>query len=197
MTVIFCSLCQSLPKLHNIRCWHWRAKHNIKPIGPTRGTNPRLGFALSWLEGEVLRGWARSASGDTAEGIPWIEQAIRDFRVTGSVLGVPFFLALTAQALHLGNRTPEALAAIKEADALIEKYEQHNMRAELHRLRGVFLTAIGADETQIEASFRAAIKTAKEQFHWRHAQKRATQNTAAKKRARQEVVDPDYLFANS
>jgi hypothetical protein len=35
--------------------------------------------------------------------------------------------------------------------------------AGLHRLRGVFLAAIGADETQIEASFCAAIKTATEQ----------------------------------
>jgi hypothetical protein len=33
----------------------------------------------------------------------------------------------------------------------------------LHRLRGVFLTAIGADEIQIEASFCEAIATAKEQ----------------------------------
>jgi hypothetical protein len=30
-------------------------------------------------------------------------------------------------------------------------------------LKGVFLTAVGADATQIEASFRAAIKTAREQ----------------------------------
>ena len=35
--------------------------------------------------------------------------------------------------------------------------------AELHRLRGVFLAAMGADETQIEASFCAAISTAREQ----------------------------------
>jgi len=35
--------------------------------------------------------------------------------------------------------------------------------AELHRLRGVFLAAIGADEAQIEASFCAAIRTAKGQ----------------------------------
>jgi hypothetical protein len=33
--------------------------------------------------------------------------------------------------------------------------------AELHRLRGVFLTAIGAEESKIEASFCAAINTAK------------------------------------
>jgi hypothetical protein len=33
----------------------------------------------------------------------------------------------------------------------------------LHRLRGVFLTAIGADEANIEATFREAIRIAKEQ----------------------------------
>ena len=33
----------------------------------------------------------------------------------------------------------------------------------MHRLRGVFLAATGADETKIEASFRAAIDTAKQQ----------------------------------
>jgi hypothetical protein len=35
--------------------------------------------------------------------------------------------------------------------------------AELHRLRGVFLATIGADEAQIEASLCAAITTAKQQ----------------------------------
>ena len=34
---------------------------------------------------------------------------------------------------------------------------------ELHRLRGVFLAAMGAEETQIEGSFCAAINTAKQQ----------------------------------
>ena len=34
---------------------------------------------------------------------------------------------------------------------------------DLHRLRGVFLAALGADETQIEASFQEAIRIATEQ----------------------------------
>ena len=39
-----------------------------------------------WLAiGAIHRGWARSASGDTAEGIPWIEHGLRDFRATGTV----------------------------------------------------------------------------------------------------------------
>ena len=34
-----------------------------------------------WLTiGTVWRGWARSASGNTAEGIPYIEQGIKDYR---------------------------------------------------------------------------------------------------------------------
>jgi predicted ATPase len=113
--------------------------------------------------GSIFRGWARSASGDSAEGIPWIEQGIRDIRATGSVLAMPSYLAKKAEALHLANRTSEALEAINEAEALAERFEQRYFCAELHRLRGVFLAAMGADETQIEASFCAAVSTAKEQ----------------------------------
>ena len=119
---------------------------------------------VSWLAiGAIWRGWARSASGDTAEGIPCIERGIRDLRATGAVLGLPGHLARKAEALHLADRTSEALEAINQAEALAERFENRYWCAELHRLRGVFLTALGADETEIEASFCAAIRTAREQ----------------------------------
>ena len=92
-----------------------------------------------------------------------IEQGIRDLRATGAGLGMPLYLTLKAEALHLADRTSEALEAINEAEALAERSEQRYWCAELHRLRGVFLTALGADEAQIEASFAAAIRIAKEQ----------------------------------
>ncbi len=79
------------------------------------------------------------------------------------MLIVPYWLALKAEALHFADRTSEALEAIKEAEELVAKSEERWWCAELHRLRGVFLTAMGADETQIEASFCEAISTAKEQ----------------------------------
>jgi hypothetical protein len=50
---------------------------------------------------------------------------------------VPYYLWLKAQALYLANRTPEALEAIKEADAVVEKHEEYIMRCGLHLLRGV------------------------------------------------------------
>jgi predicted ATPase len=117
-----------------------------------------------WLAvGAIHRGWARSASGDTAEGIPWIEHGIRDIRATGTTLVVPFWLALKAEALYLADRTSEALEAIGEAERVVERSEERRWSAELHRLRGLFLTAIGAEETQIEASFCEAIRIAKKQ----------------------------------
>jgi hypothetical protein len=76
---------------------------------------------------------------------------------------MPFLLALKAEALYLAGRSPKALEAIKEAEAVAERCEERWWRAELNRLRGVFLAAISAGETEIEASFCEAIRIAKEQ----------------------------------
>jgi predicted ATPase len=123
----------------------------------------RQNFAFWLPAGEIFRGWARSASGNTAEGISWIEDGIRDYRATGAMLRMPYFLALKAESLHFADRVSEALEAITEAEAWVERSEERWWCAELHRLRGVFLAAMGAEETQIEASFCEAIRIAKEQ----------------------------------
>jgi predicted ATPase len=118
----------------------------------------------SWLAaGEILQGWVRSVSGHAAAGLLRIEEGINDWRATGTTFSVPFWLALKAEALHLADRTSEALEAIKKAEALVERFEERWWCAELHRLRGVFLIALGAKETAIEASLCVAISTAKEQ----------------------------------
>jgi hypothetical protein len=76
---------------------------------------------------------------------------------------MPIYLARKAETLHQADRTSEALKAINEAVALAERFEQRDYYAELHRLRGVFLAALGADETRIEASLCTATRIAKEQ----------------------------------
>jgi tetratricopeptide (TPR) repeat protein len=119
---------------------------------------------LRWQAiGTVHRGWARSASGNTAEGIPCIEQGIRDFRATGAVPNLSYHMRLKAEALYLARRTSEALEEINEAEKVVERSEERLWCAELQRLRGVFLTAMGAEKTQIEASFCEAIRIAKGQ----------------------------------
>ena len=117
-----------------------------------------------WLAiGEVFRGWTRSAAGNTMEGLLLIEGGIEDYRATGSVVWIPLFLALKAEALDLADRTSEALQAITEAEALAERSEARCWSAELSRLRGLVLTKLAADETKIDAAFRQAIEIAKQQ----------------------------------
>jgi adenylate cyclase len=122
----------------------------------------RHNFAYWLAAGAILRGWARSASGDPG-GISRLEEGIKAYLATGSRLGLPFFLALKAEALHQANRTSEALRMISEAKEVAERFEERWWSAELHRLSGVFLATIRADDAQIEASFSAAVKTAKKQ----------------------------------
>jgi hypothetical protein len=117
-----------------------------------------------WLAlGTALRGWARSVSGDTAEGLSWIEDAMEQFRAIGAIIGPAFLLLLKAESLYLASRTSEALEALTEAESLADRSEERHWCAELYRLRVVFLTALGAAESQIEASFCEAIRIAKEQ----------------------------------
>ena len=117
-----------------------------------------------WLaQATVLRGWAHSALGQITEGILQTEDGIEEYRRTGSTIDLPYLLSLKAEALHLADRSVEALETIREAERLAERSEARYWCAELHRLRGVFLAAMGADETRIEASFCEAISTARHQ----------------------------------
>jgi tetratricopeptide (TPR) repeat protein len=123
----------------------------------------RQNFAF-WLSiGKVVRGWARSALGNTAEGLSRIEDGIDEVRASGLTSWMSYFLALKAEALYLANRASEAFQATTKAEALVRSMGGRYLSADLHRLRGVFLVAMAADDTQIETSFRAAISTAKQQ----------------------------------
>jgi predicted ATPase len=95
----------------------------------------RQTFATFLSVGAILRGWARTASGHRNEGISWIEDGIADYRASGSILSMPYFLALKAEALHLADRASEALEAIREAEALVEISGERWWNAELYRLR--------------------------------------------------------------
>jgi GNAT superfamily N-acetyltransferase len=83
----------------------------------------RQKFAPFLRRAAVLRGWARSASGEKAEGVLWIEDGIGDYRATGSILDMPFLTALRAEALYLADHTSDALEAIAEGEELIERFE--------------------------------------------------------------------------
>jgi hypothetical protein len=52
----------------------------------------RQNFAVWLAGGTVLRGWARSAAGDTTQGTSWIEDGIGAHKATGSILNMSYAL---------------------------------------------------------------------------------------------------------
>jgi predicted ATPase len=167
------SLAKDLNDVHGLAVAKWHAgilaclEHNPAEVERLASElielSTRQNFALWLAGGAVLRGWARSVSGSSAKGLSWIADGLADLRAIGATLFVPFYLGLKAEALHLADRTSEALEAIREADSLVERFEGRCCSAELRRLRGVFLATIAGDEIQIEAAFREAVRLAKEQ----------------------------------
>jgi hypothetical protein len=133
-----------------------------------------------WLaSGEVSRGWARSASGDTDQGIALINDGIRDYRATGSILITPCWLVLKAEALHLANRTSDALSALAEAEAVAQRTEERSVLPNCIGFTACFSRLLMLTSSKSRAHFakRSESQRSRSRFPWRHAQKQATRNT--------------------
>ena len=139
----------------------------------------RQNIATWQPHGRILRGWARCASGDIAEGIAWIEDGIGNYRAAGAIVAVPFFLALKAQAFHLANRTSEALDVINEAEALSKDLERsygvsNCTDSAVCFSRPLVLMPPGLKLLSVR---RSGPRGSRSRFPWRNARKEPTRNT--------------------
>ncbi|MDQ5853189.1 MAG: AAA family ATPase, partial [Chloroflexota bacterium] len=118
-----------------------------------------------WLAGAtVLRGWARAAQGQAADGIAEIREALAAHQATGARLITPYYLALLADAYARGGQSERGLAAVAEAHTLVQETEERWCEAELLRLRGELLVGHATpDEQQAETCFRQALDLARSQ----------------------------------
>jgi tetratricopeptide (TPR) repeat protein len=114
--------------------------------------------------GEFQLGWFDSVTCDRPAGIARMQHALADFRATGSVTMMSWFLSLLAQSQGGFGHYDEALVAIDEALVVIEGTGERFFEAEVHRTKGELLSAKDASNAiQAEQSFRTAIEIARRQ----------------------------------
>jgi len=119
------------------------------------------GFPTISGTGLILRGWALARRGSNGAAAESIHNGIR---VAGLLSYKPIFLGLLAEALALTGRIEEGLTVLSEALAIAEASGVRGNDAELHRLRGDLLNRLPSpDWTEIEASYRTALRIAREQ----------------------------------
>jgi predicted ATPase len=120
------------------------------------------GFPYFAAVASVYRGSALSALGSADEGLALLTEGLVAYRATGALVLVPHFLRLLADCYRRAGQPKEGLNYLDEAAALIEATQVRYQEAEMHRLRGEFLIAVG-DPVAAEASFRQAIAVARRQ----------------------------------
>jgi predicted ATPase len=131
------------------------------------------GFAFWLAMGTILRGWALAIHGQEEEGSTHIREGLAVWRGTGAEISVSHFLALLAESYGKTGQTEEALSAVVEALAVVDKTGERYYEAELYRLRGELTLqqagsrpqAVGFKEKMEEAEkcFHKAIETAHKQ----------------------------------
>jgi adenylate cyclase len=111
----------------------------------------------------ALRGWALVEQGQAMQGLAQLSQGITAWRARGFEHFVPFFLALQVESCLKTYKLEEAVAAIGVARTAVQYGGDRYWAAELSRLQGDVAKAQGKDDREVEALFREALETARQQ----------------------------------
>jgi predicted ATPase len=124
------------------------------------------GYAFWLAGGTIIGGWALAAGGDQRAGLARLRQGLRDWRATGSVTYMTYYLGLLAAALQHQSEVEQAAATVEEALALATQTDERMVEAELLRLRGELRLASTSDPANLslaEVDFRRALQVATRQ----------------------------------
>jgi predicted ATPase len=117
-----------------------------------------------WLAGGAqLQGRVLTLEGRLEEGLKLMQEGLATWRATGAGLAVPYYLSHLADAHLSAGDLARARAAVAEGLAVIERNDERNYAAELHRLHGALLAADPATSGQAGAAFERAVSLARQQ----------------------------------
>jgi hypothetical protein len=89
----------------------------------------RQDFALWLTAAEILRGWARSTSGDAAGGLVCIEEGIRDYRAAGAMAGERLLPAYSLRCAAIRSAQPGLLFTWETTELSRRLRKSRRMRA--------------------------------------------------------------------
>jgi predicted ATPase len=122
------------------------------------------GFTYRQLQGNILRSWALSEQGLGATEIDQLRQGLEAVRATGAEVYRPYYLAILADVYAKVGQHQTALTGLDEILAIVETTHERFYEAELHRLKGEMLMALGnTDGRSVDSCFHLALHIARQQ----------------------------------
>lgn len=112
--------------------------------------------------GGVFRGWCLAAIGAPHEGISQIRQSIRGYRTMGALVYLPSLLKFLADAYGMAGEPAKGLETLIEAKAIVASTQSRQDEAEILRVRGELMAALG-EHGAAEQDLKSAMATAQQQ----------------------------------
>jgi pimeloyl-ACP methyl ester carboxylesterase/DNA-binding SARP family transcriptional activator/tetratricopeptide (TPR) repeat protein len=161
-----------------------------------RGLSTAERFQFPLLVGQTLVqiGWAQSQLGERIAGLSRMEDGIAAIRRTGAEMGLPYFMALYAEALVALDRLDEAAGSIRAAIDLGRQNGTQFQLAEVLATEAIVKERMGASPADVEKSLRRAMQVATGQ-HSRTGELRAASELARFLRGRGREADASKLMA--
>jgi len=120
------------------------------------------GLAQRRTAGTFLRGWALTMQGQREDGLGQMRQGLTTYRATGTVLDLPWYLGVLAEAYGSTGQADAGLAMLAEALAAVDKTDFYE--APLYGLKGeLLLGQTVPDASQAEVCFQQALSIARRQ----------------------------------
>jgi pimeloyl-ACP methyl ester carboxylesterase/class 3 adenylate cyclase/tetratricopeptide (TPR) repeat protein len=115
-------------------------------------------FQLPLLEGQALfqLGWARFRLSEVDEGLRYMEEGIQAIRRTGAEMGLPYLIALYAEALSDVGRLEEAAGSVARAIDLSRQNGTQLQSGEMLAIETLIQEQLGAAPTDVETRLRRA-----------------------------------------
>jgi predicted ATPase len=152
---------QSAMRLHRFRREVWAAREQADALVTLAN---QQGFAQWVAGGTMLCGWALTVQGRAEEGIEQMHQGLTAWRAMRIEAGLPYWLAMLAEAYGSTGQVEAGRRVLAEACALVDTTEERWWAAELHRLKGELLLALSMDNTaEAETCLHQALEIARRQ----------------------------------
>jgi adenylate cyclase len=121
-------------------------------------------FIVYEARGIIPYGWTLAQYGQGEQGVREIQHGLVVIQHSGAEPHLPYYLALLADSYRTTGQIEEALCALTQAVALVDKSGGHWYEADLHRLQGECLLVQSADNhAAAETCFQQAIAIAQHQ----------------------------------
>jgi predicted ATPase len=121
------------------------------------------GFLFWHASGTLYSAAGQLLRGRLEDGLQMLQKGLDDYRATGAILGVTYYLGILGEALTQAGRFEQARREFDGAFAHVERNDERFHEAELHRLRGELHLAEANDEATAEECFQRSLEIARRQ----------------------------------